>query len=294
MRVRTLNCATFCPFGRRLINGDGGLLEPGRLVCNCLLIEAADGLVLVDTGFGFADLGKPKHNVGSVWMSIMRPRLDPEETAVRQIEEMGHSARDVRDIVLTHLDFDHAGGLPDFPDARVHVWRTEYHAANEKPSGVKLRRYTPAQWAHGPLWALHQALGEPWFGFHAVRALGEGQTEILLVPLHGHSRGHCGVAVRTERGWILHAGDAYFHHAEVDPARPAVPPGIVAYQQIYQSDREERLHNQRRLRELIASHGGEVEVLCSHDPVYLERVRGREAAWTAQERASGARPAFGG
>ncbi len=29
-----------------------------------------------------------------------------------------------------------------------------------------------------------------------------------LVPLFGHTRGHCGVAVRTEQGWLFHAGDA--------------------------------------------------------------------------------------
>ena len=54
-----LNCGTMCPWGRRLLNGDGGWLEPGRLVCHVLLIESSDGLVLVDTGFGTEDVRNP-------------------------------------------------------------------------------------------------------------------------------------------------------------------------------------------------------------------------------------------
>jgi hypothetical protein len=29
-----------------------------------------------------------------------------------------------------------------------------------------------------------------------------------LIPLFGHARGHCGVAVQTESGWLFHVGDA--------------------------------------------------------------------------------------
>lgn len=52
MTVHPLNCGSLCPRGRRLINGEGGLLEKGHTVCHCLAIESGDGLVLVDTGFG--------------------------------------------------------------------------------------------------------------------------------------------------------------------------------------------------------------------------------------------------
>lgn len=40
--------------------------------------------------------------------------------------------------------------------------------------------------------------------------------EILALPLPGHSRGHAAIAVDTGHGWLVHAGDAYFH-------RPPVP-----------------------------------------------------------------------
>ena len=40
MRIHHLNCGTSCPHGARLLNGEGGWLEPARMVCHCLLIEA--------------------------------------------------------------------------------------------------------------------------------------------------------------------------------------------------------------------------------------------------------------
>lgn len=44
---------------------------------------------------------------------------------VKQIDGRSYRIEDVRHIVLTHLDLDHAGGLPDFPHAKVHVHATE-------------------------------------------------------------------------------------------------------------------------------------------------------------------------
>ncbi len=58
-------------------------------------------------------------------------------------------------------------------------------------------RYVAAQWAHGPRWQRHEVAGEDWFGFGAVTALDD---DVLLVPLRGHTRGHCGVAVRRPDG----------------------------------------------------------------------------------------------
>src|SRR3712207_7390828 len=41
------------------------------------------------------------------------------------------------------------------------------------------------------------------------------RSEILLVPLPGHTPGHAGVAIEGPRGWVLHAADTYFNRAEV-------------------------------------------------------------------------------
>jgi glyoxylase-like metal-dependent hydrolase (beta-lactamase superfamily II) len=48
---------------------------------------------------------------------------------VRQVEALGYSQSDVRHLLLTYLDRDHAGGIPDFPNAKVHVHRREHDMA---------------------------------------------------------------------------------------------------------------------------------------------------------------------
>ena len=84
-------------------------------------------------------------------------------------------------------------------------------------------RYRPAQLSGVANWAPVHPGGEDWFGFKAVRALPGTRDDVLLVPLPGHSRGHCGVAIRTPSGWLLHCGDAYFHRAEVAPEGGSAP-----------------------------------------------------------------------
>ena len=60
--------------------------------------------------------------------------------------------------------------------------------------------------AHSPDFALYDESGESWFDLPAIRLPFE--PEMWLVPLFGHSRGHCGVAVQTESGWLFHVADA--------------------------------------------------------------------------------------
>jgi glyoxylase-like metal-dependent hydrolase (beta-lactamase superfamily II) len=89
---------------------------------------------------------------------------------------------------------------------------------------------------------------------------------MLLIPLQGHTRGHCGVAVRRPGGgWFLHAGDSYFHASEkLTP--PAPPVGLRVFQVLMGVDNKRRLANQERLRELQRSHAEDVTIFCAHDP----------------------------
>lgn len=252
--IHHLNCATFRPwFG-------------GRFVAHCLLVERPGGLLLVDSGLGTADL-EHSARLGRAWKGAMRPALDPQETAVEQIRALGLDPADVTDLVLTHLDLDHAGGIADFPRARTHVFEAELNAA-QNPRGMEHGRYLREQWDDAT-WAAHPVGGDDWFGFGATHPV--GGDDVVLIPLHGHSRGHAGVAVRgADGGWILHAGDAFFHHSEAT-ATPSAPRRLRVLQKILAADDAQRVANQERLRDLVADHGSEVTVINAHDADLFDR-----------------------
>jgi glyoxylase-like metal-dependent hydrolase (beta-lactamase superfamily II) len=278
MRVHHLNCATMCAFGGRLLSGEGGYLERARLVCHCLLVETDGGLVLVDTGLGLGDCADAAGRLGGPFVRVTGPRLDPEETAARQVERLGFRRSDVRHIVVTHLDLDHAGGLGDFPDARVHVHEPELDAALARATLPEKNRYRPAQWAHGAKWQRYRAGGERWNGFECVRDLEGLPPEVLLVPLVGHTRGHAGVAVKDDRGWLLHAGDAYFFHGEMHPTAPWCTPGLAFFQRLVAIDDRARRRNRDRLQALARDADAAVRIVSAHDPSELAREQAAAAS----------------
>jgi glyoxylase-like metal-dependent hydrolase (beta-lactamase superfamily II) len=272
MRVHHLNCASTCPPGR-LLDGPTLLYPPLRKVCHCLLIESTNGLILVDTGLGHPDHRRPRSRAAA---AAERVGCGEAQTAFRQIEALGYSARDVRHIVLTHLDFDHTGGLDDFPAAAVHLLDAEEKAAARRTTMLDRIRFRPEQWASRPRWVTYPwSEGEPWFGFECVRRLAGVPPGVLLVPLAGHTLGHAGVAVETNGRWLLHAGDAYFHHDEIRPGRPGGTRALRALERVVEKSRPALLHTQARLRDLVRDHSDEVTVFCSHDVFAFEELSGR-------------------
>jgi glyoxylase-like metal-dependent hydrolase (beta-lactamase superfamily II) len=273
MRIHHLNCGTHRPLGGPLFDGASkGLL--GNLCTHCLLLETDEGLVLVDTGYGLQDVSEPHARLPRVWPALINVRLKEEDTALRQVEALGYAARDVRHIVLTHLDFDHAGGLEDFPQARVHVLAAERDAAERtRRSFVADQRYRPRQWDDVRDWRTYAQGGEFWFGFEAVRALDGLPPDILMVPLRGHTLGHAGVAVHSNAGWLLHAGDAYLHRGQMSLEQVCCPAGLALYQHVMDSDRPCRRRNQDRLRALKRGQENAITIFCSHDARELQALR---------------------
>jgi glyoxylase-like metal-dependent hydrolase (beta-lactamase superfamily II) len=273
MRIHHLNCVSACPLGGLLMDGKSGSLR-GRLASHCLLIEAPDSLVLVDTGYGLRDIANPEQRLNPYFLTLLAPELRPEASAVRQIERLGFSARDVRHIVLSHLDFDHAGGLDDFPEATVHLLESEVLSATAQATVLDRMRYRPQQWSTRSAWRTYAgSSGEAWRGFDCVRGLTGLPPEILLVPLLGHTLGHAGVAIERPEGCLFYAADAYFYYAEMNQL-PYCTPGLALYQTMMQKDRKLRLRNQDRLRELVRNHR-DLTVFCAHDMAELERLTGR-------------------
>jgi glyoxylase-like metal-dependent hydrolase (beta-lactamase superfamily II) len=270
IKIHHLNCGTMCPFCQRLMNSrQGSWFEAGRLVCHCLLIETPETLMLVDTGMGLQDIADPQARLGRMQPPLFKPRLIPEETAFHQVQALGYDPRDVRHIIPTHLDVDHAGGMSDFPDAQVHVLPAELGQLTH-PDWRDKGRFRPAQFSHHPQWTVHDPVGESWFGFEGVRPIEGLSTDVLIIPLIGHTKGHVGVAVRDGERWLLHCGDAYYHHSQVT-AQPDVPAGLQFFQSMIAAVPRERVRNLARLQTLAMDHADEVELFCAHDPVELER-----------------------
>lgn len=270
MRIHHLNCGTLTPAMGRLMRDPAARPGPMHLVCHVLLIETGQGLVLVDAGMGLADLAAADARLGRMFRQLVGPALSEAETAYRQIQALGLDPADVRHIVLTHLDVDHAGGIADFPQAKVHVLATEHDAATAGGNLMERYRYRPVQWAHGPDWSLHKPDGEPWQGFPAVRGLDGLPPEILMIPLAGHTRGHAGIAVDAGDGWLLHAGDAYFYHDQM-ATPPRCPVGLRAFQRMMAIQDRARRDNIERLHALANDVHAGVDVFCAHDAHDLHR-----------------------
>ena len=284
MRVHHLNCISTCPAGGKLMDGrTESIVRRGELACHCLLVETADSLVLVDTGLGLRDVANPKSRLSAFFLAMLKPDFREEMTAIRQVQRLGYDPRDVRHIVLSHLDFDHAGGLDDFPHATVHMMAIEHDYAVQQKTWLDRQRYRPQQWGTRPNWRLYTAAsGERWYGFERVQALEGISPEIVMVPMIGHTHGHAGIAVLRGDRWLLQASDAYFYRGEMDVQRPHCTPGLRFYQWMMEKNRGARLWNQHRLRELKRTTSHQVEIFCAHDIVEFERLAGHSARVPAE------------
>jgi glyoxylase-like metal-dependent hydrolase (beta-lactamase superfamily II) len=178
----------------------------------CLLVETDKGPVLVDTGLGLHDYDHPTPVVRFFRLDF-GSHNDPDSTAARQIVRLGYQPEAIRHVIMTHLHFDHAGGLPDFPHAQVHVHRRELEAVQHPRGWIELA-YDQADFAHGPAWVLYDRPNAEWLGFEAIRL--PFSPDMYLIPLFGHTRGHCGVAIQDDGGWLFHCADALPTNAQFD------------------------------------------------------------------------------
>lgn len=260
MTIHHLNCGTLTPYW-----------PPVQAIIYCLLVVTNQGLAVVDTGFGLDDYRTPTRAMRTFTIALRAPSSE-EETAARQVVRLGYRGENVRHIVLTHLHLDHSGGLPDFPAATVHVLRREYEAGTH-PRGIVGRfAYVAEHWAHGPRWVIHDLRGERWMGFDCASVVEGLSPRILLVPLPGHTPGHCGVAVQTGDGWLLHCGDAASPYAAA--ADPYVPTGEAGAGPLGRWFVHWMIGEQvPRLRALVQQYPDSVTLISGHDRPSWERHR---------------------
>ncbi len=233
-----------------------------RAICHALLLQDKNGLALVDTGVGLLDTQQPVERLGQPLIDTIGFVFDEQETAVRQIERLGLRPADVRHVVLTHADCDHVGGLADMPHLQVHL------AAEELASVERGHwRYLPIQFAHRPDWRPHASNDRTWFGLEARPVPLGFESEVLLIPLFGHTLGHRGVAIQQGDRWLLHAGDTYYLRIELDSDRH--PVSRLAAERA--DDDEGRLASIAQLRRLLREHSDQIEMFCYHDPSEFPR-----------------------
>jgi glyoxylase-like metal-dependent hydrolase (beta-lactamase superfamily II) len=110
---------------------------------NCLLLRDGKRTVLVDCG------------MGDKWADKQKDQFKVDTTLATTLPAAGCSFADVTDVVLTHLHFDHAGGLTRldgqgalsiaFPNARVHVGRRNWEWA-QRPNDRDRGSYRDDSW----------------------------------------------------------------------------------------------------------------------------------------------------
>ncbi len=98
------------------------------------LIEGgADGPLLIDTGMRDAERAMTAHGLGP-------HKIGPDQTIPAQLARLGYAPEDIRQVHLTHLHYDHAGGCRLLPNARFVLQRTELMAAAAPigPEGMEI------------------------------------------------------------------------------------------------------------------------------------------------------------
>jgi N-acyl homoserine lactone hydrolase len=225
------------------------------------LIDHPEGPIVVDTGetaraseLGYFDGWHPYYR----W--AVRFDIRPEQEIGPRLRALGVEPGDVRQVVLTHLHTDHAGGLGHFEGREVLCSRRDFEIA--RGLGGRLGGYPNHRW---PAWFAPRLIDldgparEPFPASHALTRAGD----VYLVPTPGHTPGHISVVVEAGTTSYVLAGDASYTQA------------LLLSEQVDGVSPDERiaLSTMRRLKSFIDGHH-DVRYLPSHDPAALERLTG--------------------
>jgi N-acyl homoserine lactone hydrolase len=193
---------------RRLLNTllDREWTEP--LPIYAFVIEHPEGVIVVDTG-ETARAAEPGYfpRWQPFFRFAVREQVEPEQEIGPQLERLGIVRGDVRQVVLTHLHTDHAGGLHHFPNNEVLVSSAESTYA----AGLRgrLRGYPSNRlpgWFDPILLDLPPV---PYGPFPASLPLTRA-GDVTLVPLPGHSPGQIGVLVEEADHTVFLAADSSY------------------------------------------------------------------------------------
>jgi len=173
-----------------------------KVPIHCFAIEHRDGLVLFDTGMDPAITSNP-HYIDSplgrfLLNRIFQLHIFPGDSLGRQLETVGFTSSDVKKVVISHLHFDHIGGIADVPQAEFLVspdeWRQLSDPHPERHWILREHIELPGiQWRQIEFEPSDDPLFAPFGGCHDV--MGDGS--IILLPTPGHTPGSLSMLVRS-------------------------------------------------------------------------------------------------
>ena len=183
------------------------------LPLQCFLIDHRDGLVLFDTGIDPAikfDKGYIKQAIGRFLLPrIFRLHVTGADRIDHVLADLGVAASDIRTAIISHLHFDHVGGIAHIPQADLLVSDKEWAILSEPHPEYEwvLREHIEipsAKWQQISFEPNDDPLFDGFDGIHDVA----GDGSMILLPTPGHTRGSMSLLIRQE-GWdpILLVGD---------------------------------------------------------------------------------------
>jgi glyoxylase-like metal-dependent hydrolase (beta-lactamase superfamily II) len=203
------------------------------------LIRGQGREIVVDTGFNAAVAAKRGRRV----------TLPVEEGLLRMQVE----AAAVKDVVITHLHYDHVGNFDLFPQATFHLQDLEMQYATGRCMTVEAMRH-----AYEP----EDVVGMVRRVYAGRVRFHDGDGELAPgVTLHhvgGHTLGLQIVRVATRRGWVVLASDASHYYANMEQKRP--------FPIVYNVG--DMVEGWRRAQALADS---PAHVIPGHDPLVMER-----------------------
>ncbi|MGH7893413.1 MAG: N-acyl homoserine lactonase family protein [Candidatus Binatia bacterium] len=190
------------PFTCGWLTGPAGLFLEGehgklRVPVPVFLIDHPKGRVLFDTGL-HPDVQHDPHGRLGFLADVFPAEFRPGEEVAGRLAARGVAIDRVDYVVLSHLHFDHAGGLGTIPNARLVVQRREWEAGGDPDLAAQLS-FARHDFDHG-----HDLLLVD--GEHDL--FGDGR--VVCVPTHGHTPGHQSLRVRLDARDVVLTADACY------------------------------------------------------------------------------------